>query len=510
MATDTKATVATPSADYEEMERKRWLCRVLMVGTGEHGAGDGSFLDKADDLLPQYGSEHEADYRFRRDHLTVVPPDFPDSVDAVVSAILNGEIGLEGAPLELWDPETRAGHWMDIDRQGRSGDAFIAAAGSESIADGLSAVVVDHYMSEDGEDARPYWTQIHDADLLETKFEGGVLVRARWSEWAMLYSEEAPWEEKYVERIKVVYRGDPKASLASQERYARFETYVKAKDPRGGGESWQKLENGDERWPGENLEGFLSPPRSLRDDLAAEFVEIPLYLVPSGYRRPGVSWPPLRHQAQLIRLWSLMHSDYASAQHYAMNPRDVIQGVDEATFAEHNPGDTPAGQGNLTFLPSNAEWRIVNHDGSSFGSVAAFLDTLAEKIRAAGIETLRSPASGVELATLGLLERERKLTRLEVISMFWAGALQRCIRRTELLMGLEPVTVVMLPEPNQDLLVAPQAKQMFLNQAAANEMIDPETYWEIGREIVGRPDLDPEEIVRKLAEYKNSLTGGFI
>ena len=241
------------------------------------------------------------------------------------------------------------------------------------------------------------------------------------------------------------------------------------------------------------------------DELAAEFVGIPLYLYPSGYKRPGVAWPPLRHQAQLIRLWSLMHSDYASAQHYAMNPREIIQGTSEDTFNEYNKGDTPAGQGNMTFLPNNAEWKIIGHDGASFDSISEFLDNLAERIRSAGIETLRSPASGVELATLGLLERERKLTRLEVISMFWSNAAQQCVRRTELLMGLEPATKVKLPEPNQDLLVAPAAKQQFLNQAAANEMIDPETYWQIGKDIVGEGDLDPEDVVNRLAEFKRSM-----
>ena len=122
--------------------------------------------------------------------------------------------------------------------------SLAAAAGSESVSDGLSAIVVDYFKSDDPDQERPYWTHIHDADLLETDHEDGVMVRVRWSEYAKLVDPEKPCEAHQVERIKVLYRGDPKASLASDERYARFETHAKKQGQaqQEGQEEWEALE----------------------------------------------------------------------------------------------------------------------------------------------------------------------------------------------------------------------------------------------------------------------------
>jgi hypothetical protein len=508
MADKTKATVATPTADYKEMEAKRWLCRVLMIGTGRFESGDGSFLDNAEILLPQYGSEHPDDYDFRRDHLTILPPDFPDSVDAVVSSILNGPIVMEDAPEELWDAESRSGQWLNIDRQGRTGDAFVASVGTESIAEGLPWIFVDYWdpqedattEAERSQDARPYWTTIHARDIIEALHIDGTLTRCRWRETVSPPTTESEWDCETLHRIRVVYRGDSRLGREDPLRYARFETWQKKADK----DEWFPVE--EPMWVGDKVTGTLSPPGSLSDDLAREFIDIPLYGMYSGYRRPGVAWPILRHQAEMVRMWALMHSDFASAQHYAMNPRDVIVGTTEEQFAQHNPGNTPAGQGNKVFLPKGGDWKILTHDGSSFDSTQQFLDVLAQRIRAAGIETLREPATGRELATLGLLDRERRMTRLEVISMFWESAVQNAVRRHELLLGREPTAQVALPDPNTALLVAPQLKASILRDAAGAEMADPETYWTIAKEILADDSIEPADIARRLAEFKASMS----
>ena len=510
MANETKATVATPTANYYEMERKRALCRTLMVGTGNYEAGDNSFLDQAERLLPQYGSEHPDDYRFRRDHLTVVPPDFPDSVDAVVSSILNGPIMLEETLPEFWDADNNSGHWADLDLQGRNGNALMASVGTESIAEGLPWVLVDFWdpsaPAGDGErrplaaasrEARPFWTVIHSRDLIEAYFANGRLERARWFEEVFWPDSQDDWEIKPIRRVRVTFRGDPNASPDNDERYARFETWARK------GQEWIPVD--EPMFEGDAVRGVFRPPGGLTDDLRKEFIEIPLFPFYSGYKRPGVAWPLLRHQADLIRLWSLMHSDFASAQHYAMNPRDVVIGPTEEQFAQYNPGSTPAGQGNMTFLPKQGDWKILTHDGAAFDSMQTFLDKLMEKIRAAGIETLRSPATGRELATLGLLERERKLTRLEVISMFWESALVACVRRHHLLMGLDPRVNVALPPPNKDLLVSPQVQLKLIEIAATHDKIDPQTFWELAKDIVGNDNIEPEMVAERLAEFQRSM-----
>ena len=510
-----KPNVNTPTADYLEMERKRWLCRVLSVGTGSTEEA-GSFLGESEKLLPRYGSEFEPDYEFRRDHLTVVPPDFGDSVDNVVAAILNGPIIFEDTAPEFWDSETRQGDWLSIDRAGRRGDAFLAGVGTESISEGLPGVFIDYWQpsrtvgaagrEEAMASGRPYWSHIHAVDLIDTTHVDGLMVRARWRERAPSQGE-TEWEQKSIPRVRVLYRGDSTVGRDddSRRRYARWETWRENPDKtKRDEEPWVKQT--EPLFPGDQPEGILSPPAGLADDEMDEFIEIPLYLFYGGYRRQGVAWPLLRHQAELIRLWVLMHSDFAGAQHYAANPREVVVGTSEEQYAEDNPGNTPAGQGNLTFLSQQgSEWKILAHDGRSFDSLQKFLDKIADMAERAGPAAMRKQATGRELATLGLLDREKKLTRLEVISAFWEDAFGSCTRRDELLRGISPPKArAKFPEPNKDLLVSPGAQMDILKVSAANDLADPETWWQIARSISGNEDIDPEAIAGRLAAFQNS------
>ncbi|MEE8536367.1 MAG: DUF4055 domain-containing protein [Acidobacteriota bacterium] len=514
---DPKTNVNTPTRDFEEMERKRWLCRVLMVGTGATDE-PGSFLAEHLKLLPRYSSEFDADYEFRRDHLTTVPPDFPDAVDAVVAAILNGPLAFDDADPAFWNPETKQGDWNNIDRAGRRGDAFLAAVATESIAEALPAVFVDYWTPKrTGDDeprsredtiktGRPYWTHIHAGQIIELQHVDGLLVRCRWRE--SVAEADGDWGVKMVNRVRVLFRGDPKIGRddETKARYARWETW--RENPEADAHEKDKwIRQEEPLFTGDQPDGFLSPPDGLSNDQMDEFMEIPLYLYYSGYRRQGVAWPILRHQAEMIRLWSLMHSDFASAQHYAANPRDVVVGTNEETYADHNPGSTAAGKGNLTFLPRGTKWEIAEHGGNSFGSLQAFLDKLEEKIRQAGIETLRQPATGRELATLGLLEREKKLTRLEVVGLFWQDAFGSCLRRDELLRGRDPKAKAVFPEPNKDLLVSPQAQLKVLEVSAAHDLADPKTFWMLARSITGNEDIDPEKITEQLLEFQRSGAG---
>lgn len=503
MAQDkTKATVATPSPDYERMEQERKLCRVLMIGTGQANSGDGGFLDNAETYLPQWSAEDDDDYQERRDHLTVVPPFFPDAVSEVTSAILSGPVQFEDSVPTMFTEV----YWKDIDRAGRQGDVFLASVGEESTAEGIPHVFVDYWTPAAEEEpsnrteemqlgGRPYWVQIHPKDCIETIYSleaSGrvVLQRARWMETKR---EEDGWGWRSTDCVRVLYRGDPGLARDDENRYARWELYVKT------GDEWPEM-------PADT--GFLMPPSNLPDALAREFAEIPLYPFYSGYVRPGVARPPLRQQADLVRLYVLKDSDKNGIEHYANVPREVIAGMTYAQYEDYNRmTGGKIGKGNITFVDGQGTFEIKEHSGAAIGAMRESQAELREEIRLAGKMPLRQRASGKELATLGLMERESKLTRLEVNRLFWEDGFNNCIRRTALLMGeANPESwESTFPEADPSRLFSPELQAESLEKAADREYIDPQTYWEEKQRMgLTSEEFDPKEVAARVMQ--NRLT----
>lgn len=425
------ADVATPSNEYVQMEAWRHLPRALMVGLGKNGSGDEGLLDNAHIYLPQMPGEFLADYEFRRDHLSHMPPLFPDSIGDLVSACLASPIFLsDEIPKEIRDPD---GVWANIDLDGKSGDAFLAGGLTGALAEAIDYILVD-YPSVPREldelqrrllDPRVYWCRVPGRCVTEVTYRqhGSRIVIQRAKVVDLDWQLAGEWGRRAIVRIKVYRRGNPYAERGDDARYASAEIF--------------------EGKPAEQLVSIgtkvIRAPSGLPDELDAEFAEVPLYPMYGQYIGPHYAKPFLPHTAELCRKLLMLISDRSNIEHWANAVTLIVNGMSREAFDNYNKshGATvgarlgAGGRLHVNGGPGNQQpLFFLEHRGQAIDSLRKSVEELKDDIRRSVAEAATKNASVIELATVRFFNEGQKASRLRLVQTMLQESVIAAMRRT--------------------------------------------------------------------------------
>ncbi len=458
-----QANVVTVSNEYVQMENWRLLPRALMVGIGENGSGDEGLLDNADLYLPQMPGEYDADYGFRRDHLTYMPPLFPDAVSDLVSAIFSGPIHLEDkVPTEIREVD---GVWDNIDQTGKSGDVFLAESMSNAIAEGLDYILVDYPQVDQDQaqrdtkilDPRVYWSRVPGRCVIEVTSETiGSKVRITRAKIADFDWESiGPYGRRPFTRVKVFTRGNPYLERGDVGRYASVEIF--------------EAEAGKEF---QSTGVFtIKPPPGLSDLLDAEFAEVPLYPIYGKYIAPHFGRSFLHHTADLCRKLLVSLSDRANIEHWANAITLVVNGMSREAFDQYNKSTSKGvprlgagGRLHVNGGPGNQNpLFFLEHRGQAIESLRKSVEELKDDIKSSVADAAMKQASVIELATVRFFNEGRKASRLRIVQMLMRESAQAALRRTGLYYGADlQADAITFPNINTQHLIDLKEKREYV------------------------------------------------
>jgi hypothetical protein len=410
-----KPNVNTPSEDWQKLEVLREPSRWLMGGT-ETVIYDPAVYKR---VIPQLTMEHDDDYKFRREHLTVIEPFFADAVNDIVAGILGEQIRFNNAP------ELMVEFFADVDRM-RDVHSFMSSEVEGQVAEGLNYIHVSHTPpagesreDEEAEGARPFWAIASAANVIDADVdEDGLLQSLRIREF---YKTGPEYGKKKKMRVREYKRGNARAATRSQ-RYATWQLFV---------ENMDEASKTARPWvpdASSPMAVHLIPPNGMPEELDPLFIEIPVYEFYGRYRRAHYAEPVFKHLARQCLLFTVKDSDYNNILHHGNVPERVINGMSKEQFLAFNEGKDVISASNTKFLSGEAKMDSFEHAGSSVSGLRVSLIDLEERIRRAASDSMNRRSTQQERGWVRLADEKRRMTRFQLVALSAKDAFYRATK----------------------------------------------------------------------------------
>lgn len=371
-------TVRDQSDAVVKMSRVWVMVDALMAGTqGMRDAGEA--------YLPRWPNEELTDHAQRLAVATLYPA-YSRTVEILAAKPFSKPVSLsDDTPALIQD------YAQNIDLEGRNLHAFAADTLTDTIAYGLSGVLVEYpkiegvqtLEQERAAGARPYFVRYKHGQILgwRTQKVAGVVKLAQLRLLESVEEANGEFGLDSVEQVRVLEPG-------------MWRTY--------------------RRVPGRKDEW------SMHDEGMTSLSEIPFvffYGKRSGF---GLGEPPLQELAfQNVEHWQ-SKSDQQNILHVARVPILTIIGADDASIT--------VGAASAVKLPQNADMKFIEHSGAAIGAGRDDLKDLEDRMVQAGAEMLVRKAGAPITARQVDGETEGNRCALQRIAEDFEDAMDQCLQ----------------------------------------------------------------------------------
>lgn len=411
--------------------------------------------------LPKEEGESDSDYEDRLNRSWLFPG-LDKAIEDVADRVFSREVQL-GEDV----PESIAELAENITSEGRNLNTFARDVFEDGVEAGISFILADGprrngdetRADEIAQNLRPYLTHIQAEDVLgwQTKQIGNktVVTQFRFFEYANEDDPNNPWEQEYIQQVRVLYRGEGSVS---------FEVYRKTQ--------------GD--W-------------AIHDSGIIDLPEIPVVAFYTNRTGFFQAKPMYEKLADLnIAHWQSA-SDQRNILHSARVPVLAIFGFE---------GDVSIGP-NRAFVtsrgPSDADIKYIEHTGKAIEAGRDDLKDLEARMESLGLELLL-PKTGNPTATGRAIDTSKAQTPLAMMANSLKDALEKAIDYMGQFIGLPPDSAGSV-SVNTDfgLSLLGGADLAFLLQAVNTGQISRETFIrECIRRNVLMDDIDPDEEAERI------------
>jgi hypothetical protein len=366
------------------------MARAIMGGTEE--------MRQHERYLPKHPAESDGVYRQR------IKKAFLDNFVGMAIEKANGKIFSQEIAVADLPPEIET-LIENIDRQGRSLNAFIMDVSAQAFCDGISFAMVDMPRKPEGavtlaeEQAlglRPYAVHVKPSSVLETLSEmiGGVetLTRVRIKECVSV--PDAEWGYTEIEQVRVWYK---------ESGLVRWELY------RQGGEfkAWVMVD-----------QGFTT------------FKNI--YLIPFYTNRTGFmeGLPPFQNIAEsTVEHWQ-WKSEHAHALSMCCFGMYTATGVPEEFAFQVGPAKTQ------TCTSPDAKFGVLETSGEGVTLAENALKAIESRIESAGV-SLRVENAGTVTATAAALDSDETNAGLKAVAHGFSNSIEQMVSAFAEILGVD-------------------------------------------------------------------------
>lgn len=434
--------------DYESQSYLRQLedvllCRAVYEGTKTVRAA-------GEDLLPQYPSEDDEDYR-RRLKRAVLFNAYRRTVGGLTGMVFRKDPNF----VELPDARTAA-ELLNVDLLGHDLSTYARGLMADAMIDGHTWVVVDFprvdgvpirsAADERALGIRPYWCQVLKQDAINPQWTVGANGRPELSLFAYKTTEMRRGEgygEEVVELVRVLTPG-------------AYEEHERTKD------GWRQV-----------AEGTTSLPY------------IPVSFVPTNETKPFESSPPLLDLAYENIDHYQIRSDHRWASIFASVPMHAFFGVSQQ--------DVQWGANRALFFPdAEAKAQILESSGASLDSTRQDLKDSEARMAALGLQMLVGEKRAAETAQAKMIGKSESDSALATAAKSVQDGLNRALAIHADWTGRNVVEVQLNEAFHENPLDASAVTA--ISNLVAKGQLSLETMWSILEHAGTLPDsFDPEE-----------------
>lgn len=413
-------------------------------------AGTKAMREAGEAYLPRWPNEEPRDHAARLAVATLYPA-YSRTIEILAAKPFSKQIALSNST-----PSRIQEYAQNIDLEGRNLHAFAADTMTDTIAHGLSGVLVEYPKAEGARSladeraagARPYFVRYRHDQILGWRTEKvqGVVKLSQLRLMEAVEEPDGEFGSASVEQVRVLEPGS-------------WRTYRRAK---GKKDEW-----------------------SMHDQGLTTLTEIPFVFFYGKRRGFGLGEPPLLELAyQNVEHWQ-SKSDQQNILHVARVPILTIIGAEDAEIT--------VGAASAVKLPQDADMKFVEHSGSAIDAGRQDLKDLEDRMVQTGAELLVRKAGAPITARQVEVETEGNRCALQRIAEDFEDSMDQCLQFMADWIG-EPDggAVTLFKDFSSDSLGEASAK-LVMDMGLAGMLTKRTVLAEQKRRGVLSPDIDIED-----------------